>query len=119
VVQLAPLAELPGEIALALATGNAARAYGLTGVGILEPGRVGDVILMDRASGADASSALETIERGDLPAITSLVVDGQLVTMRARNTPFTERVPAYSGKGVTGLRYPTSFEAAMFPGIFV
>ena len=118
VVQLAPLAGLRGEIAIALATGNSARAYGLTGVGILEPGRVGDVILIDRASGADANSALETIERGDLPAITSIVVDGQPITMRARNTPFTERVPTYSGNGVTGLRYPSSFEQAMFPSLF-
>jgi enamidase len=118
VVQLAPLAELSGATALALATGNTARAYGLGDVGILEPGRAGDVLLMDRASGADAASALETIERGDLPAITTVLVDGRPVAVRARNTPFTERLPGFAGVAAGGLRYPGSFEEAMFPPIF-
>lgn len=118
IVQLASLAGLRPEVAIAAAAGNTARAYELPDVGILEPGRAGDVLLMDRATGADARSALETIEHGDLPAVTTILVDGQPVAVRARNTPFTERVPSYSGPAAAGVRYPAGFEESLLPPLF-
>jgi enamidase len=118
VVQMATLADLPGEIAIAAATGNTARSYGLTDVGVLAPGRAGDVILIDRASGADATSALQTIERGDVPAITAVLVEGRLVSVRARNSPFTDRVPGYSGKAAATLRHASGIEEALLPPMF-
>ena len=118
IVQLSSLADLPADVAIAAATGNTARAYRLDDVGILAPGRAGDVLLIDRANGADASSALETIERGDLPAITTILVEGRPVSLRGRNSPFTDRVPAYSGRAAAGLRYPAGFEESMLPPMF-
>jgi enamidase len=118
VVQLASLADLPAGVAIAAATGNTARAYRLDDVGLLAPGRAGDVLLMDRASGADAASALETIERGDLPAITTVLVEGRPVSLRGRNSPFTDRVPAYSGRAAAALRHPAGFEESLLPPLF-
>jgi hypothetical protein len=37
---------------------------------------------------------------GDVPAIAMILVDGQVICMRARNTPFTDRAPTlYHSQG--------------------
>jgi enamidase len=118
VVQVAPLAELAGEVAIAAATGNSARAYGLPDVGILAKGHAADVLLMDRASGSTARSALESIEIGDVPAITTILVDGRPIALRARNTPFTDRAPKFAGPAAASLRHPRTQEELLLPPIF-
>jgi enamidase len=88
---LAGVAEVPPEIALAMATGNVARAHGLP-QGLLEEGRPADLVLLDRIKGSVASDALDAFAKGDLPGISAVLIDGELrVAGRSQQTPPPER----------------------------
>ena len=88
---LAGVAEVPPEIALAMATGNVARAHGLD-QGLLEEGRPADLVLLDRIKGSVASDALDAFAKGDLPGISAVLIDGELrVAGRSQQTPPPER----------------------------
>lgn len=91
--QVASLAGLAGEEIVPAATGNVARAYGIDGVGQIGPGFIADILIVDRPTGSEARSGVETLSIGDVPAVTYVLVDGRLVTSRARNTTSTDRLP--------------------------
>jgi enamidase len=91
VAELSSLAGLPPEQALALATGNNARVYEL-GTGVVEVGRAADLLVMDAPWGSLADDALGALSRGDLPGISCVVIDGQVRTLRSRNTPAAARL---------------------------
>lgn len=61
--------------AIALASGNAGRAYGLPG-GRLEVGAPADIVLCSAALGSPSPDALDAITRGDWLAIDSVLIDG-------------------------------------------
>ncbi|NMA17833.1 MAG: amidohydrolase family protein [Clostridiaceae bacterium] len=82
------------EIAVAMATGNTARYFGLN-TGILEPGREADLVFLDAPIGSVASTALEALEAGDLPAVTYVIIDGRVAVTKSRNTPPGEREPEF------------------------
>ena len=76
----------PGE-AIAVATGNTARAHGLD-VGVLAPGRVADLVICGPVEGSAGTSVADAIAHGDLPGIAYVIVDGKpVVSGRSRQTP--------------------------------
>ena len=76
----------PAE-AVAVATGNTAKAHGLD-VGVIAVGRPADIIVCGPVKGSAGSTLGEAIAHGDLPGITHVLVDGELlVAGRSRQTP--------------------------------
>jgi enamidase len=92
--QLGSLTSAGAPELIAAATGNSARAYRLDEVGLVRPGMRADVLLVDRPTGSEANDGLETLKVGDVPAVTTMIVDGRIVAERARNTPLTDRMPS-------------------------
>jgi enamidase len=88
---LSSVAEVPAEIAVAMATGNVGRAHGLS-IGTLEEGRAADIVLLDRIKGSVAKDALDSFAKGDLPGISMVIIDGEIrVAGRSQQTPPPER----------------------------
>ncbi len=83
---LVALGECPPEVAVAMATGNTARVYGLP-VGLIAPGREADLTILDAPVGSVAKTALEALLVGDLPGISMVLIDGIPRIGRSRNTP--------------------------------
>lgn len=91
IVQVCPLAGISGAEGIALATGNSARAYGLKDMGMIKPGYTADILLVDCPRDSSGKDAVSAIEYGDVPAIGPIVIDGRIVALRGRNTPFSYR----------------------------
>jgi enamidase len=89
---LAALGDLPAEQAFCLATGNTARQRALD-CGIIETGRAADFVLMDRAQHSAGRDLIDSVQKGDLPGIGMVIIDGVIRCGRSRNTPPAERVP--------------------------
>ncbi len=97
IAYLSSVADVPPEIAIAMATGNVARAHGLP-QGVLEVGRPADIVLLDRIKGSVASDALDSLAKGDLPGISVVLIDGELrVAGRSQQTPPPERQVTITG----------------------
>jgi enamidase len=76
----------PGE-AIAIATGNTARAHGLE-VGVLAVGAAADIVICGPVEGSTGSSVSDAIAHGDLPGIAYVLIDGEvIVSGRSRQTP--------------------------------
>ena len=75
----------PAE-AIACATGNTARVYGLN-VGMIAEGREADLVICDAPTGSIAADALGALSAGDLPGISMVLIDGKITIGRSRNTP--------------------------------
>jgi len=86
IAEIASLADVPAEVAIAMATGNNAKAYGLSG-GVIAAGRPADLIVMDAPLGSHQHTALQALSAGDLPGISLIVIDGTVEVLRSRNTP--------------------------------
>jgi enamidase len=99
VVELSSLGGLTASDALALATGNAARAIRVP-EGILDVGCPADIVLIQEPRGGTQPDALASIEFGDIPAIAAVIIDGQLRALRSRNSPAPSR-PLPVGLGMT------------------
>jgi enamidase len=100
VCELASLGELAPETAVALATGNNARAFRLAARATLEVGQPADLIVCDAPAASKASDALSAIARGDIPGISAVVIDGAVRVGRSRNTPLAKRLAAIAGAAV-------------------
>ncbi len=83
---LASLSPITAEQAICMATGNTARIHKLN-CGIIEPGREADLVIMDAPMGSVGENALEAIEAGDIPGVGMVIVDGEIVVPKSRNTP--------------------------------
>ncbi|HUK59443.1 MAG TPA: amidohydrolase family protein [Stellaceae bacterium] len=84
---LAGVCDLSAAEAIAIATGNTARAHGLD-VGVLRPGAPADFVLAAPVEGSAGSTLAETIAHGDLPGISHVFVDGEpVIDGRSRQTP--------------------------------
>jgi enamidase len=94
IAHLASLGGVRPETAIAMATGNTARVYGLQ-VGVIAPGREADLAIVDAPIGSVGRTALEALRAGDLFGISLIVIDGRIVVGRSRNTP-----PAARAAGV-------------------
>jgi enamidase len=90
------------EEAIAMATGNTAKVYGLP-VGVIEAGREADFCIVDAPVGSVGKTALEALEAGDLFGISMVLIDGQVRIGRSRNTPPAVRAAkVVKGQGPVG-----------------
>jgi enamidase len=96
VCELASLGDLaPGE-AIALATGNNARAFRLD-TGTIAVGQPADLVVCDAPMASAARDAFGAIARGDIPGISCVIIDGVVRVGRSRNTPLAQRLAAITG----------------------
>ncbi|MFN0263729.1 amidohydrolase family protein [Tepidamorphus sp. 3E244] len=87
ITHLCALGGMEPEIAIATATGNNAKVYGLD-TGLLAKGKAADVILLDACAGGSKSDAISAIANGDIPAVGAVVTAGvPRFVGRSRNTP--------------------------------
>ena len=87
ITHLTSLSDMPVEWAIAAATGNNARVYGLN-CGFLQEGRDADVVIVDACIGGSQDSALDALRNGDIAAVSAVVTDGvPRFVGRSRNTP--------------------------------
>ncbi|OQY43380.1 MAG: Enamidase [Desulfobacteraceae bacterium 4572_87] len=92
---LASLTDVKPEEAICMATGNTARLYKLNR-GVIAEGMEADLLIMDAPMGSVGDDALSAIEAGDVPGIAMVLVDGEVVVGKSRNTPPTKRNPVLS-----------------------
>jgi enamidase len=76
--------------AIASATGNTARLYGLN-TGVIREGAEGDVVIVDAPRGSQAANAMEALSIGDTLAVAVAVIDGEVRVFGSRNTPPPKR----------------------------
>jgi len=93
---LSSLGEIPAEVAICFATGNTARIRNLD-CGILEPGRAATFVFMDKAQHSSGKDLLDSIQRGDLPGIGMVMIEGVVSVQRSRNTPPAAKIPEIVG----------------------
>jgi enamidase len=93
---IASVCGVPPAQAIAVATGNTARAHGLD-VGILAPGRPADLVVCGPVEGSAGTSIADAIAHGDLPGIAYVIADGAIVVSgRSRQTPPPKRTLMFS-----------------------
>ncbi|HLY16705.1 MAG TPA: hypothetical protein VKR61_05750, partial [Bryobacteraceae bacterium] len=56
-------------------------------------GRAATFVFLDQAQHSSGKTVLHSIQRGDLPGIGMVVIDGAVSAQRSRNTPPAARVP--------------------------
>ncbi|HBX24214.1 MAG TPA: Enamidase [Desulfotomaculum sp.] len=86
IVQIASLNAIPAETAIAMASGNTAKVYGLN-TSMIDVGKEADLVIMDTPMGSIGQNALEAIEAGDIPGVSAVFIDGKLRVNKSRNTP--------------------------------
>ena len=91
ICELSSLGDIRPEEAIALATGNNARIFGLD-TGTIAVGKPADFIALDAPFGSVARDALGAISRGDIPGISCVVINGHIRVRRSRNTPLATRL---------------------------
>ncbi len=96
IAMLSSLGNVPAETAFCFATGNTARMRSLD-TGLVEEGYCADFVLMDQAQHAPGKTLLDSVGQGNLPGVGMTVIDGEVRTLRSRNTPPAERLPGVSG----------------------
>ncbi|MBI3477496.1 MAG: amidohydrolase family protein [Acidobacteria bacterium] len=92
IAMLSALGDIPAEVAICLATGNTAKMRKLN-CGLIAPGREASFVLMDKAQHSAGKDLLDSIQKGDLPGIGMVVIDGAVSIQRSRNTPPAGMVP--------------------------
>jgi enamidase len=92
VAMLSSLGGISAEVAICLATGNTAKIRNLN-CGVIAPGREASFVLMDKAQHSSGKDLLDSIQKGDLPGIGMVIIDGAVSAQRSRNTPPATRVP--------------------------
>jgi len=89
---LSSLGEISAEVAICLATGNTAKMRNLD-CGLIAPGREASFVLMDKAQHSAGRNLLDSIQKGDLPGIGMVMIDGAVSAHRSRNTPPATTAP--------------------------
>ena len=106
IAHLASLGGVEPELAIAAATGNNARVYGLNS-GRIAVGADADLVLLDAPDGGSQREALDAIRNGDIAAVGAVVSGGEpRFVGRSRNSPPTARAVR-----VASCRIPMSFAA--------
>jgi len=96
VCEVASLGGFAPEEAIALATGNNARAFRLS-TGTIAAGQPADLVVCDAPAASLARDGLDAIARGDIPGISCVIIDGQVRVGRSRNTPLAKRLATFTG----------------------
>ena len=81
---------IPAETAVCFATGNTKNSF-LLAHGTIALGNPADMLVIDSPVGSQGDSAKVTIECGDLPAISLVIIDGIIKVNTSRNTPLSRR----------------------------
>jgi enamidase len=89
IAMLSSMCNVAPETVFCFATGNTARIRELN-CGLIEIGRVGDFVIMDRAQNSAGDTILDSVALGDLPGISMVIIDGVVRCQRSRNTPPAE-----------------------------
>jgi enamidase len=89
---LSSLGSIPAEVAICFATGNTATIRRLD-CGTIASGRAASFVFLDRAQHSSGESLLESIQRGDLPGIGMVIIEGAVSIQRSRNTPPATKTP--------------------------
>jgi enamidase len=89
---LSSLGDVPAEIAVCFATGNTAKIRNLD-CGMIAVGRAASFVIMDRAQHSAGKHLLDSIQKGDLPGIGMVIIDGVVSAQRSRNTPPATNAP--------------------------
>ena len=97
IAMLSSLGNVAAEVAICFGTGNTARMRELD-VGLIEPGRSADFVLMDQAQHAPGTDILDSIGQGNLPGVGMTIIDGKVRSRRSRNTPPAQRLPVIEGE---------------------
>jgi enamidase len=92
ICHLASLTAIKPEEALCMATGNTARVHKLPR-GVIAEGNDADLVIMDAPMGSVGEDVLSAIKAGDVPAVAMVLVDGEIVVAKSRNTPPAIRKP--------------------------
>ncbi|MBI1998077.1 MAG: amidohydrolase family protein [Deltaproteobacteria bacterium] len=93
---ISSVGEVAPEKTICMATGNVGRAHDLN-LGILEEGRPADIVLLHKITGSVAKDALDSFAKGDLPGISTVIIDGEVrVAGRSQQTPPAERTAVVS-----------------------
>ena len=82
---------LDPAVAVCCATGNTARVHDLRS-GTIAPGRPADLTIMDAPTGSQGDDALSALAVGDLPGVSMVIIDGDIVVERSRATPPANRL---------------------------
>ena len=90
ICQVSSVSDIPGEIALCMATGNTTKVYGLN-TGVIAVGREADLVFMDAPMGSVAETAAQAFECGDVPGVSIVLIDGEVKVTKSRNTPPCKR----------------------------
>ena len=93
VALLSSLGNIPAELTFCFATGNTARLRGLN-CGLIEVGRDADFVFMDQAQHTAGRDLLDSVQRGDIPGIGMVMIDGLVRCGRSRNTPPATQIPS-------------------------
>lgn len=80
-------AEVAPEVLIACASGIAAERYGLHDRGIIERGRLGNLVVLDAPRGGEAKDALSSMRLGNVPAVAAVVVNGSIEVSASNTTP--------------------------------
>ena len=83
---VASLADIPPEVAVAMATGNVAALHGFN-AGVIDVGREADLAVVDAPLGCQAGDALGALVIGDTLAVAAAIIDGSWRFTKSRNTP--------------------------------
>jgi enamidase len=92
IAMLSSLGDMPAETAVCFATGNTAKIRKLD-CGVIAAGRTATFMMLDKAQHSAGRNVLDSLQRGDLPGIGMMIVDGAVSTQRSRNTPPATRSP--------------------------
>jgi enamidase len=87
---LSSLTPIRPEQVVCLATGNAARVFGLNRGEILV-GKEADLVILDTPIGSVGENALSAIEIGDVPGVSMVIVDGEIKVQKSQNTAPAKR----------------------------
>lgn len=87
ITHLCALGGLSPEMAVAAATGNNAKVYGLN-TGFLEVGKDADVVLLDACEGGTTTDGMASFVNGDIAAVPAVISGGvPRFVGKSRNTP--------------------------------
>lgn len=89
--------DIPAELCIAMATGNAADLYGLN-TGKVEVGREADLQVIDCPPGSCGKDALKAIECGDPFGNDLVIVDGRIIAYRGHDSRPTARTCKINGE---------------------
>lgn len=95
---MASLGGIAPELAVATATGNVAKLHELNR-GMIAVGKEADLVVVDSPLGSQAKDALGTLAIGDTLAVAIVMIDGDVLFTKSRNTPPATRTISYTAEG--------------------